>query len=130
MQVPVRNVAAAPPPRRHPGTLSLEGSDLAVVFDIDVDGGITVTIDETSAVAKELPPQAVAGMVRARENRAAAFQNRTRGEENAAAHRPDKDAPSDEDDEDDVVENLPETPERPVPLGRPDASTGGAGRRP
>ncbi len=108
------------------GTLSLEGSDLAVIFDVDADGGITVTIDETSAMAKERPPQAVAGMVRARENRAAAFQNRTRGEENAATHRPAKDEPSDED----VVENLPETPELTVPLGRPDASTGGAGRRP
>ena len=77
------------------GTVSVaQHPDLNVVIGV-VDGVVTVTFvdDDSTIVAKELPSQAIAGMVTAQERRAPAFAREARGHEPSAAaieHRPER----------------------------------------
>lgn len=97
------------------GTLTVEQDDtltVDIVFD-DATGETTVTLvtaDETdtdpSGVAQTLPEEAIAGMVGAQENRAAAADRRADAEEKADAARE-----RGEDASEEATEDLPETPD-------------------
>jgi hypothetical protein len=86
------------------GTVFVAQDTTLIVTLTVVDGVVTVTIADAeadpefesevrTAEAKELPPQAIAGMVTAQENRASAFAREGRGDEQSAAatdeHGPD-----------------------------------------
>jgi hypothetical protein len=115
------------------GVLAVDGTELTVTFELDTEGTLVVTIDGVSGSAEQVPAVAIAGMVRARENRAAASENRGRGQETAAQHRTDGEEAVIEDAEDEdllALAELPERPELPEVPERPELPAAAGGGRP